>query len=290
MKRSLLTLIILFGCYALGISQLSPLCCNGSGSNITANSNGTFTAASAQAYYWEICSGNASISGSNTNQTVSVNCSGSFTIKVTRFSNGSCYEDCEAATCNSGGGGSGSCPSSSDIHYVNEGGGGLCTTGLASLTGLTNVNYVNWTWALGGYSGTVNNAGTTTPIYYPSGNWTNYYIVICATVVLNDGTVCPQVCNSFLLDCGTPRGGGGGLNRAPSVYPNPSEGSFSIDKGSAAEITEVVLRNSQGMVVKSLRSNLNGEIDFSDQEEGIYFIEMKDENGEKTNQVITIKR
>jgi hypothetical protein len=94
------------------------------------------------------------------------------------------------------------CPTS--IIYGNEGGGGLCTTGLARLNiNDACVSHVNWTWALGIHSGTINNAGITTPIYYPSGNWTNYYIVVRAEVVFNDGSSCSQVSNSFLLNCGT---------------------------------------------------------------------------------------
>lgn len=74
--------------------------CNDSSNVIIQNSNGDFVASSAQAYFWEICEGNATISGSNINQTVSVNCSkGTFKIKVTRFVNGNCIESCETYTC-----------------------------------------------------------------------------------------------------------------------------------------------------------------------------------------------
>ena len=285
MKRLFLSLAILWSFSAVAMAQISP-CCNGSAVNITNNGNNSFTATNAQAYYWEICSGNATISGSNTSRTVSVNCSGSFTIKVTRFLNGNCYESCRSATCSGSGGGN--CPSSNNLYYSNEGAGGLCTTGLASLSGISGVSHVNWTWALGSHSGTINNAGTTTPIYYPSGNWTNYYIVICATVVLNNGTVCPKICKSFLLDCG--QGLGGGINRAPAVYPNPSEGSFSIDKGDVKGLSEVIVRNSQGIAIKTITKGLDGEIDLSGQNEGIYFIEMKHEDGATTTQMITIER
>jgi len=95
------------------------------------------------------------------------------------------------------------CPCSFSINYVNEGGGGLCTTGLASVSGVSNVN-VNWTWALGGQSGTINGS-TVQPIYYQVGDWTNFYISICATPAS-----CSRKCKSFLLDCGRGDPGGPG--------------------------------------------------------------------------------
>jgi hypothetical protein len=100
------------------------------------------------------------------------------------------------------------CPTRDDLFYINEGGGGLCTTGQASVQVNPDLlGHVNWRWALGGYSGTVPNAGTTTPIYYPSGDWTNYYIAIYATLVTSSGVSCPEVSKSFLLNCGTGPGG-----------------------------------------------------------------------------------
>jgi len=62
------------------------------------NCDGTFTANTAQGYYWEIFEGNASIVGSNTNQTVQVSISGilgNFKISVSHFTNGECYDACE---------------------------------------------------------------------------------------------------------------------------------------------------------------------------------------------------
>ena len=69
--------------------------CNDSANNITYSGNGIFTSSDAQAYFWEICEGNAFINGSNTGQTVKVSCRTKFKIKVTRFVNGNCIESCE---------------------------------------------------------------------------------------------------------------------------------------------------------------------------------------------------
>ncbi len=278
MNQILLMLFILvLGTTSYGQPSSGCGLCSDPNNNINYTGNGNFTASYAQAYYWEVCNGNATIDGSNTGQTVSVDCIGSYTIKVTRFVNGNCVESCEFRTCSGGGGGS-SCPSSNDIFYINEGGGGLCTTGLASISGLSNVNYVNWTWALAGYSGTINNAGTTTPIYYPSGNWTNYYIAICAQVVFNDGTVCDFECKSFLLDCGVGPGNPG-PSRSGSLYPNPAKNTFNVKGQEGVDIEEIKIINAQGAIVKTIKSNFNDEIDISDQKNGIYFISLKFDDG-----------
>jgi len=184
---------------------------------------------------------------------------------------------CETIVVSCGGG---PCPSASNIHYTNEGGGGLCTTGQASVNGINtaNVDYVDWTWALGGYTGVINGAGTTTPIYYPSGDWTGNYISICATVVYDNGDVCPKVCKSFLLDCG--QGGGG---QKVALIPNPTKNTFIVQSDSKAEISEIKVSNLYGKLIESRKSNLGQEIDLSGERAGVYFVEVKLTNG--TSQV-----
>ncbi|WP_405369344.1 T9SS type A sorting domain-containing protein [Nonlabens sp. Asnod2-A12] len=71
--------------------------------NAIINNDNTFTAANAQAYYWEIIQGDALIVGPNTTKTIEVNCTGNnsfFRVKLTRFINGECIEACEVFTCN----------------------------------------------------------------------------------------------------------------------------------------------------------------------------------------------
>lgn len=284
MKRFLFLFIILCGLSGTNYAQLGPTsCCGISPNSITTISPGNFSATSAQAYYWEICAGSATITGSNTNQTVSVNCTGNYTLKVTRFVNGNCVESCKAVSCGS----NGNCPTSNNIGYSNEGAGGLCTTGLAYLSGVSNVSHVNWTWALGSHSGSVNNAGTTTPIYYPSGNWNNYYIVICAQVVFNDGSVCNNVCRSFLLDCGS---GLGDPIRTSAIYPNPTEDRFQIKNDSDKELIEVVITNSMGVPVKTLKKNLDREVDLSAQDEGVYYLQLKYADESTETKILSIER
>ena len=285
MKQFFVFIALMVGVIGTSNAQLNPICCGPGPNYIQDLGSGSFQATAAQAYYWEICNGNATISGSNTNQTVSVNASGNYTVKVTRFVNGNCVESCKSASGNTGGGGN--CPTSNSIHFANEGGGGLCTTGLASLTGVSNVSNVNWTWALGGYSGTGASNGTASPIYYPSGNWTNYYIVICAEVTLNDGTVCPKVCRSFLLDCGI---GVGDPIRTSSPFPNPTEDRFQIKNDTDKELVEVLITDGMGNPVKNLKKNLDQEIDLSSEEEGIYILQMQYSDGTKESKILSIER
>ncbi len=74
----------------------------------------------AQAYYWEVCSGNASIVGSNKNQTVNISGTGVVTLKITRFINGVCQESCITATC------SPSCPEESCLSFNYQGNPQVC--------------------------------------------------------------------------------------------------------------------------------------------------------------------
>lgn len=286
MKHYLLLLVLISTSLFSQNNKASGDCsnCNDSQNFISHLGNGNFTSTTAQAYFWEICQGNASINGSNTNQTVSCTSQGIFTIKVTKFLNGNCIESCEVFNINSNT--NSNCPTSNEIYYLNEGGGGLCTTGLASISGLSNVNYVNWTWALGGYSGTMNTAGTTTPIYYPSGNWSNYYISICAQVVFNDGTTCDFVCKNFLLDCGY--GVGSFLNKT-RIYPNPSNGKFSIKQiNDSRDITNITLTNSFGKIIKPKQLNFK-EIDLSNQDKGLYIIKISFNDGSFINEKIILE-
>ena len=273
MKAKLIYFILLLT-PIFGFSQLQPVCedCDYNTNNITYLGNDRFRAASATAYYWEVCSGNTTIIGSNKNRNVRLNIQGQYRLKLTRFVNGNCEVACFNSQASSG-----FCPSSNDIHYINEGGGGLCTTGQASINGMSSssVDYVDYTWALGGYSGVVNGAGLTTPIYYPSGNWTGYNISICATVVRSDGTLCSKVCKSFLLDCG----GGNGLAPEISIIPNPTEGTF-VTSSNQENIKEIIISDMAGNTLQHLSSNLNNGIEITVTQKGLFIVTYKLANGE----------
>ncbi|MCP4970963.1 MAG: hypothetical protein GY932_10255, partial [Arcobacter sp.] len=106
--KNILMLFSIFALTSLSYAQSTdgnlkiPECttCNDPKNNIQDNGNNTFTATYAQAYFWQICSGLATIDGSNTDQDVAVigTVGNSFKIKLTRFINGKCYEYCEESS------------------------------------------------------------------------------------------------------------------------------------------------------------------------------------------------
>jgi len=286
---------------------LQGQCTNcGDGSNaISHNGNGIFNAANAQAYFWEICSGDAVIVGTNVSKNVSVDCnSGSFKIKVVRFENGNCLEACKTYICNNGqieegggegggegeggggGGSSGDCPSVEDIQFSSEGGNGLCATGMVSIENLQNVDYIKWSWALAGHSGTVVTEGNTAAIYYPQGNWTNYYIAICAEVSFKNGTNCVKKCNSFLLDCGESEG----MMAKSAIFPNPSKNQFTIQsKQPGVQISQINISNIYGITVRSLNKvGATNHVDLSEEQRGVYFVTIGFTDGSKDTKKVII--
>lgn len=282
-----------------------PNCDNGS-NDITIQGNHSYRSASAQAYYWEICSNGsplttAEISGSNTTRNVTVQRlgTGPYTIKLTRFVDGVCEESCVTYT---NGGGSGddpvsNCPTANNIGFSNEGADGLCTTAHAFITGFSNIVHVDWTWAIGSHSGTTTSSGPTVPIYYPLGNWNNHYMVICAEVTTSTGSgVCPQVCKSFLMDCGTglgdPIGGGPGSGGNESIiFPNPSkDGMFSIEAAGEKRIKEVIITNGQGTPIKAVVKDLDRTIDLSRERNGLYFVKILFEDGKTEVQQLQLEK
>lgn len=281
---------------ALTVTQIEEECqgnsnppnlCNNSENHITDNGNGSFTAAAAQAYYWEIIEGNANITGSHTGQSVSVNSNGgSFKIKLTRFNLGECIESCKVSSYTP----VNQCPNKDDIILFEK-----CNAALVSISNVANVSHVNWSWVLGGYSGNINNGNTYTHIIYPPGNWYNHYIAVYADVVFTDGTVCSEVRKTFLINCSIggvpldlPR-----LNTEENIKisPNPSQGIFNIQSNKNTNISEVTILNSQG---KSIRqsSNFNSKttLDLSNENSGIYFLKIQFEDGSSKTEKLVLTR
>lgn len=275
--------------------------CSDPANTIIYNGNGNFTSSTAQAYYWEICEGNAVINGSNTTRNISVNCTatGNFKIKLTRFLNGHCVEACEEYTCRNGvivvGGGGLSCPYAR-MGFTVEGRNGLCTGGLGildmALLDENNVAHVNWTWRLGPHSGSIPNGAINQPIFFPIANWTNYYMVLSAQIVLIDGTVCPIQRGRFLLDCGSIGGPALRTNLEIStllIHPNPTNNKFSIKTQKQSKIVEVLVRNFQGEMIKKINANFENEINLSDQKKGVYFITVKYDDGTSENEKLILE-
>lgn len=278
--------------------------CNDANNSISYNGNGTFSTLIAQAYYWEICDGNATINGSNTAHNVSVSCTGrgNFTVKVTRFLNGNCIESCETYTCNNGTISTTTppgltCPQNVRIGFSVEGRRGECSGGLAildmPLADENNVSHVNWTWNLGPHSGSVPNGAINQPIFFPRANWTNYYMVLYAEIVLNDGTVCRVISERILLDCGSAIGPALRTMQQPdntfNVFPNPTTNKFSVKTPRQSEIVEIVIMNIESKVVKRVESDFGNEIDLSAQNKGVYFITVKYKDGETEHEKIILK-
>ncbi|MEL6811585.1 MAG: zinc-dependent metalloprotease [Bacteroidota bacterium] len=164
------------------------------------------------------------------------------------------------------------------IHFNNEAGGGECATGQAVLTGnLSLVSSVDWEWALGGFSGTGASTGTTSPIYYPSGNWNGFNIAISATINFTDGTSCEGLVELFPMECGQSKS-----NLDVTISPNPTQGSFTVTPDQDIAIQGIHVRNIYGKLIVSKRSQLDEQINIAHEFTGIYFVEVRFEDGTST--------
>jgi len=175
--------------------------CTDPSNRITDNGDGTLTAASAQEYYWEICEGNATISGSNTNQTVSVTASGDYRIRLKRFNGGNCTEACEIIlSCSLA-----DCPTKVQLlPYF------LCDDGFGAYLNMSAdcVYYVAWTWDYG--HGGVGGGGALSPITYDpnleipgysSAISSTITLEVIATVHLSPFLDCPTIKDIFTIQC-----------------------------------------------------------------------------------------
>lgn len=327
-KHAILLLVLCISSISYGLPNDPTIgCpnCDNNNNEIIDNGNHEYSATSAQAYYWEICNdGGASsivaeITGINTDQNVTVNVldTGDYTIRLTRFVNGVCEESCltyvdtvgppvfprDTITPGDPDIPLTGCPTSNNINFYNEGGSGTCATGIAFVSGISDIIHIDWSWAIGPYSGTMTSTGNSTPVYYPSSNWNNHYMVICAEVTTNDGTIiaCPEVCKSFMMDCGTGLGdpiGGGGPGGGPGsggdesiIFPNPSkDGTFSIEALGDKRIKEVVITNGQGTPVKVISKEIKSTIDLSRERNGLYFVKILFEDGKTEVQQLQLEK
>jgi len=179
--------------------------CNNPGGVITNNGNNFFTATTAQEYFWEICSGNANISGSNTGQTVAVNATGTYTIKVVQFNNGNCTEACEFVNydpCET----TAPCFSNQNFSWWRSTDCRETTVTLYYALGQPQcVDYVDWYWEVCDIPDCRNNESlgdnlsvviTHKPYEVP--------IDVCADVVLENGTTCSRICRTINPSCDGP--------------------------------------------------------------------------------------
>lgn len=102
---------------------------------------------------------------------------------------------------NGGGNGSG-CPTVGQMSSAHEAGGGLCSGSVTHINNpSSNIDYVDWDWAISVHTGSVLNGGTSAAILYPGANWTGYNLNVCASAVTNSGFQCNTVCLIETLDC-----------------------------------------------------------------------------------------
>jgi hypothetical protein len=283
-----MTLFLLIGTTMNSFAQCTN--CIDSSNTITNNGNSTFTANNAQAYFWEIenCDGNASILGSNTNQTVTVNCNntGSVKVKVTRFLNGNCIEACEVFNCpnpNSCGveiGGIGELNLLGDGNLVF-----IANTTVSSGWNIQNINfqltYENGT--VTNYNGFVGAAGVpqTSTIFVDCDNK-----VFSATVTItasNGTTTCSDTRTHRFRGgvCGTE-----GYFSGLKVYPNPTKSKVIFEGLSKNSNHTIRILNSKGELLLTSKNSIR-EIDLSKQKPGIYFYNVSDEKGNiKTGKII----
>jgi len=97
--------MLIFFSLLLSLSTISQAQCDSCAIDTTTIQyigNHQYQSATAQAYFWEICQGGATISGSNKEQQVTISCgdtSGLSTLRLTRFQNGQCLKSCVKVKC-----------------------------------------------------------------------------------------------------------------------------------------------------------------------------------------------
>ncbi|WP_299891047.1 T9SS type A sorting domain-containing protein [uncultured Lacinutrix sp.] len=282
--------------------------CNDSNNDITVVDNDTFRSRYAQAYWWEICAGNATIVGSNTSRNVNISCvSGqTSTIKLTRFYNGNCIESCETFTC--AGGGGGECQASIKDIWCNVNNGpnsSLYPTLIDSEVYLSNPfpnsasgyarwnpNYLNGQQAAGGVFG--NLAANANNVVFPSQFYVNisaqtttnpsgFYVPMVVHYVDNvTGAECTVTLNPLIDEpCGSIGPARTSLVKEEiKLYPNPikkgSQVSFEGLNINDIELIEVV--DFKANILQSLKPKSNS-FNVAKLETGLYFVRFKTKNG-----------
>ena len=106
----------------------------------------------------------------------------------------------------------------------------------------------------------------------PGNDYDNCTLIVNAYVTDTNGDTCKQT-TTRVLDC-NPFGG----RSKTAIYPNPTRSVFNVESTSNSKITEINVRNIYGNLVVS-RTGSNDEINMSGQKVGVYFVEIKLEDG-----------
>lgn len=307
MRTKILLLCLFFSTIYLSTNAQSCTSCTDSSKSITNNNNNTFTAASAQAYYWEICSGNATIIGSNTSKTVTVNCSGKGNkIRLIRFQNGNCYESCKIFSCGIGTPGGTTC--SGNIRSIwcssYNGTGGYNTminsnanttnpfSNTASVTVKWNPNYFNGLQLAGGNyllsAGESRIIPSQFAINASNNSPSGFYVpMIIKYKDLTTGEECTVNLNPLVSgDCsGAPM-----RTQQPKIkiHPNPNNSGHKINFNGVdlKSIKSIEVFNNRGENVTKINKPNSKSINSKKLDKGLYFIKFNLKNETITKKLI----
>lgn len=272
--------------------------CIDSNNSITNNNNNTFTATTAQAYYWEVCSGNATIVGSNTSRTVTVSGTKTSKIKVTRFLNGNCYESCEIFTispnndydctarlrsiwCSNYTG-----TGNYNIYINARVDGRNPFNSRAKVTVKWNPQYINGLQAAGGLSYMEARESKILPSQFAvnvnTNSSTGFYIpMIVEYTELSTGTKCRVDLNPFVsnnCDLGPMRISN---NKDIKLHPNPNNSGYEVSFNGVdlKSIKSIEVFNNRGENVTKINKPNSKSINSKKLDKGLYFIKfnLKDE-------------
>ncbi|WP_303686093.1 T9SS type A sorting domain-containing protein [Nonlabens dokdonensis] len=286
-----MTLFLFIGVTSITYGQCTN--CDDPLNDITHDGNGTFTAASAQAYYWTIenCNATASIDGANTSRSINVTSTvGSVNVRLTRFINGECIQSCETFTvipvdtCGIEVGPAKDLNLLTDINLVF-----VAPLDLAPGWSVTNIS-IQLTFQDGtvlNVSGYLNSEGNPQTDLIPV-DCENGVIQSVITVTGTNGT---QTCS----DTTTHRFKGGPVCGTDGydfeeiefkTYPNPTNSIIKFSGFEKGKNYKLTIANSSGKVVFH-GDDLTKEIDLSREIDGIYFYTITDDQGNKnTGKVI----
>lgn len=135
------------------------------------------------------------------------------------------------------------------------------------------LNVTYYAWILVNYS-TVNNVKTFTVKSYAYNTVGNQPILAGQTTVLGVDDI-------------------SGNEKTVGVYPNPVENTLYLkenNKGTAGEISSFSILNSTGQLIKKTDKNGKDGIDVSDLPNGVYYLQLKDKEGLKPQNIKFIKK
>ena len=295
-----LFLLVAFTCLLSYTANAQQCECNGSG--ITNNNDGTLTASAADAFFWNVCSGNVVITSDPKDQMITFDCvDGVSSISLTQFKDGLCTTTC-INICEDGP------PPPPPVCTCSERPGRGCigityepcssaifTIDPSCLPDGECIESITWRIGLGFYSEEVQSNLTFHQFDIPAGNWPNHFLQGAATITLTNGVEC-RYWDEILISCiiGGVNGKGDGskrdspnLNSSNSFYPNPvirgNQLFISSDISNNAQLVQ--LMDTSGKVVSTLGKNESSMIIPNSTNPGIYFVTIQIEDNVKVHRV-----